>query len=176
MPSDKTHSSTQDWADSLSDEALCHPIHPSVILSEQCCYLFLIHHVLFTSYYPQKGKKLTQSSLFLFNDNTKVLLFLGYRANCKQKVWIIRKNTLSLPSNQNKELMKGRRYPLGLQTFERIIKGNYVYVDKTELVYNLTHESTYCFLSRPRRFGKSLLVTTLQAYFEGKKICSKVCL
>ena len=65
--------------------------------------------------------------------------------------------------------MKGRRYPLGLQTFERIIKGNYVYVDKTELVYNLTHESTYCFLSRPRRFGKSLLVTTLQAYFEGKK-------
>ena len=65
--------------------------------------------------------------------------------------------------------MKGRRYPLGLQTFERIIKGNYVYIDKTELVYNLTHESTYCFLSRPRRFGKSLLVTTLQAYFEGKK-------
>ena len=65
--------------------------------------------------------------------------------------------------------MKGRRYPLGIQTFERIIKGNYVYVDKTELVYNLTHESTYCFLSRPRRFGKSLLVTTLQAYFEGKK-------
>ena len=65
--------------------------------------------------------------------------------------------------------MKGRRYPLGLQTFERIIKGNYVYVDKTELIYNLTHENTYCFLSRPRRFGKSLLVTTLQAYFQGKK-------
>ena len=65
--------------------------------------------------------------------------------------------------------MKGRRYPLGLQTFERIIKENYIYIDKTELVYNLTHESTYCFLSRPRRFGKSLLVTTLQAYFEGKK-------
>jgi len=65
--------------------------------------------------------------------------------------------------------MKGRRYPLGLQTFERIVKGNYVYVDKTELIYNLTHESTFCFLSRPRRFGKSLLVTTLQAYFQGKK-------
>ena len=65
--------------------------------------------------------------------------------------------------------MKGRRYPLGIQTFERIIKGNYVYVDKTELIYNLTHENTSCFLSRPRRFGKSLLVTTLQAYFEGKK-------
>ena len=65
--------------------------------------------------------------------------------------------------------MKGRRYPLGLQTFERIIVEKYVYVDKTELVYNMTHESTYCFLSRPRRFGKSLLVTTLKAYFQGKK-------
>lgn len=65
--------------------------------------------------------------------------------------------------------MKGRKYPLGIQTFERIIKGNYVYIDKTKLVYNLTHESTCCFLSRPRRFGKSLLVTTLKAYFEGKK-------
>ncbi len=58
---------------------------------------------------------------------------------------------------------------MGIQTFKRIIEENYVYIDKTELVYNLTHESTYCFLSRPRRFGKSLLVTTLEAYFEGKK-------
>ncbi len=71
--------------------------------------------------------------------------------------------------NQTIELMKGRKYPLGLQTFERIIEENYIYVDKTELVYNLTHTNKYCFLSRPRRFGKSLLVTTLQAYFEGKK-------
>ena len=65
--------------------------------------------------------------------------------------------------------MKGRKYPLGLQTFERIIKGKYVYVDKTNLIYELVHEKKYCFLSRPRRFGKSLLVTTLQAYFEGKR-------
>ncbi len=65
--------------------------------------------------------------------------------------------------------MKGRRYPLGLQTFERIIREDYVYVDKTGLVYDLTHTNKYCFLSRPRRFGKSLLVTTLQAYFEGKR-------
>ena len=65
--------------------------------------------------------------------------------------------------------MKGRRYPLGLQTFENIIEGNYIYVDKTELVYDLTHTSKYCFLSRPRRFGKSLLVTTLKSYFEGRK-------
>lgn len=71
--------------------------------------------------------------------------------------------------NQTTELMKGRRYPLGLQTFERIIKGKYVYVDKTDLIYELVHEKKYCFLSRPRRFGKSLLVTTLQAYFEGKR-------
>ena len=65
--------------------------------------------------------------------------------------------------------MKGRRYPLGLQTFKNVIEGNYVYVDKTDLVYELVRENKYCFLSRPRRFGKSLLVTTLQAYFEGKK-------
>ena len=65
--------------------------------------------------------------------------------------------------------MKGRRYPLGIQTFKNIIEGNYVYVDKTDLIYELVHEKKYCFLSRPRRFGKSLLVTTLQAYLEGKK-------
>ena len=65
--------------------------------------------------------------------------------------------------------MEGRKYPLGIQTFENIIKGSYVYVDKTALVYQLIHEKKYCFLSRPRRFGKSLLVTTLQAYFEGRK-------
>ena len=65
--------------------------------------------------------------------------------------------------------MKGRRYPLGIQTFKNVIEGNYIYVDKTDLIYQLANESKYCFLSRPRRFGKSLLVTTLQAYFEGKK-------
>ena len=57
--------------------------------------------------------------------------------------------------------MTGRRYPLGIQTFKNIIEGNYVYVDKTDLIYELVHEKKYCFLSRPRRFGKSLLVTTL---------------
>ena len=65
--------------------------------------------------------------------------------------------------------MKGRRYPLGIQTFKNIIEGNYVYVDKTDLIYDLVHEKKYCFLSRPRRFGKSLLVSTLKCYFEGKK-------
>lgn len=63
-----------------------------------------------------------------------------------------------------------RRYPDGIQTFEKIIYGGYVYVDKTDLIYRLTHESSRnLFLSRPRRFGKSLLISTLQAYFEGRK-------
>ncbi len=60
------------------------------------------------------------------------------------------------------------RYPLGIQTFSKIIEGGYVYVDKTEYVYNMTR-SSYVFLSRPRRFGKSLLVSTLESYFEGRK-------
>ena len=60
------------------------------------------------------------------------------------------------------------KYPIGIQSFERIIKEGYVYVDKTDLVYQLTRGSIY-FLSRPRRFGKSLLVSTLENYFLGKK-------
>ena len=60
------------------------------------------------------------------------------------------------------------RYPIGVQTFEEIINGEYVYVDKTDLVYNLAR-GHICFLSRPRRFGKSLLLSTLNAYFSGKK-------
>ena len=61
-------------------------------------------------------------------------------------------------------------YPIGIQTFERIRKEDKLYIDKTEYVYRMTHTSgTYFFLGRPRRFGKSLLVTTLQSYFEGRK-------
>lgn len=61
-------------------------------------------------------------------------------------------------------------YPVGIQTFEEIIKRNLLYVDKTEYVYRMTHQGgKYFFLSRPRRFGKSLLVSTFQSYFEGKK-------
>ena len=65
--------------------------------------------------------------------------------------------------------MEGRRlYPIGIQTFSKLREGNYVYVDKTELVYRMTHgASGYIFLSRPRRFGKSLLTSTLHSYFEG---------
>ena len=61
------------------------------------------------------------------------------------------------------------KYPIGIQTFEEIITGGYVYVDKTALVYNLVDTGKYYFLSRPRRFGKSLLTTTLESYFLGRK-------
>ena len=64
---------------------------------------------------------------------------------------------------------KKRRYPLGIQTFQKIIEENMFYVDKTELIYNMTQSYTYVFLSRPRRFGKSLLVSTLASYFRGEK-------
>ena len=59
--------------------------------------------------------------------------------------------------------------PIGIQSFEKLRDGNYLYIDKTELIYRLVSTGSYYFLSRPRRFGKSLLVSTLKAYFEGKK-------
>ena len=61
------------------------------------------------------------------------------------------------------------KYPIGIQTFEKLRKEGFVYVDKTALLHKMVHEGNYYFLSRPRRFGKSLLVSTLKAYFEGKK-------
>ena len=60
-------------------------------------------------------------------------------------------------------------YPIGIQSFEKIRQGGYVYVDKTDLIYKIAKTSQYYFLSRPRRFGKSLLVSTMEAYFKGKK-------
>ena len=65
---------------------------------------------------------------------------------------------------------QGRLYPIGIQTFSEIINKDYLYIDKTEYVYRMTHSaSKYMFLSRPRRFGKSLLVSTLKHYFLGRK-------
>ena len=61
------------------------------------------------------------------------------------------------------------KYPIGIQDFEKIIEGGYVYLDKTGLVYDLVQNGNIYFLCRPRRFGKSLLVSTLKYYFEGKK-------
>ena len=66
--------------------------------------------------------------------------------------------------------MARKLYPIGIQTFERIREEDMFYVDKTEYVYRMTHtDGKYFFLSRPRRFGKSLLVSTFQSYFEGRK-------
>lgn len=62
-----------------------------------------------------------------------------------------------------------RRYPIGIQDFEQLRNDDYVYVDKTELIHQLVSTNSVYFLSRPRRFGKSLLVSTLEAYFLGKK-------
>ncbi len=67
------------------------------------------------------------------------------------------------------ETKQPRLLPVGIQTFEKIIKGGYLYVDKTAFIQKMLRASSYIFLSRPRRFGKSLLVSMLQSYFEGRK-------
>ena len=61
------------------------------------------------------------------------------------------------------------KYPIGIQSFDQIINDGYVYVDKTALIHKLVTEGKIYFLSRPRRFGKSLLVSTLKNYYLGKK-------
>lgn len=62
-----------------------------------------------------------------------------------------------------------RKYPVGMQTFSEIIREGCIYVDKTDLVWDLAHDAKYIFLSRPRRFGKSLLTSTLESYFRGRE-------
>ena len=70
--------------------------------------------------------------------------------------------------------MGNRIYPIGIQNFEKIRKEGYVYVDKTALMYKLVKSGSYYFLSRPRRFGKSLLISTFEAYF-GKRLGEASC-
>lgn len=65
--------------------------------------------------------------------------------------------------------MNNKIYPIGVQNFEKLRKEDYYYIDKTSLIYKLVKTGSYYFLSRPRRFGKSLLISTLEAYFQGKK-------
>ena len=65
--------------------------------------------------------------------------------------------------------MSNKIYPIGIQNFEKIRKDGYFYIDTTALIYKLVKTGSYYFLSRPRRFGKSLLLSTLEAYFSGKK-------
>lgn len=62
-----------------------------------------------------------------------------------------------------------KKLPIGIQTFEKIIKEDYCYVDKTKIIYQLISSGTYFFLSRPRRFGKSLLIDTIKSLFEGRE-------
>ena len=62
-----------------------------------------------------------------------------------------------------------QKYPIGIETFSEVIKGGYAYVDKTEVIYQLTRSGKYFFLSRPRRFGKSLMLSTMESYFRGEK-------
>ena len=61
------------------------------------------------------------------------------------------------------------KYPIGIQDFEKLRSEGYLYVDKTEIIYRLVNNGPYIFISRPRRFGKSLLLSTIKAYLEGKK-------
>ena len=81
-----------------------------------------------------------------------------------KKIW---DTTIDILKDMEKKQLK--RLPVGLQTFSEVIDLNCLYIDKTEYIWNMIHLSKYIFLSRPRRFGKSLLVSTLQAYFEGRK-------
>lgn len=96
--------------------------------------------------------------------------FLFSRCSRLSLYWHIRRATGRL----FRELSYKRRnakmkYPIGIQSFDRIIEDGYVYVDKTDMIYDLTHEGGIYFLSRPRRFGKSLLVSTLKNYYLGRK-------
>ena len=61
------------------------------------------------------------------------------------------------------------KYPIGIQSFDKIREDGFVYVDKTALIYDLVKNGNIYFLSRPRRFGKSLLISTLECYFKGRK-------
>jgi len=62
-----------------------------------------------------------------------------------------------------------KRLSVGISDFKELINGNYIYVDKTEYIYKLINQGKYYFLSRPQRFGKSLLISTIRYLFEGKK-------
>ena len=65
--------------------------------------------------------------------------------------------------------MSEMKFPVGIQQFEKLRQGGYVYIDKTRYIYDLVDRGCYYFLSRPRRFGKSLLMSTIEAYLSGRK-------
>ena len=74
-----------------------------------------------------------------------------------------------IKQNAHQTKFSRMKYPIGIQSFEKIRLGEYTYVDKTALIHQLVNTSNYYFLSRPRRFGKSLLISTLEAYFNGQQ-------
>ena len=61
------------------------------------------------------------------------------------------------------------KYPIGIQNFESLISEGYLYIDKTDLIFRMINEGKYFFISRPRRFGKNLIVSIQEAYFSAKK-------
>lgn len=81
------------------------------------------------------------------------------------KMLTLRKEFRAIGNMEN----TNRKYPVGIQTFSEIVRNGYIYIDKTDLVWQLTHYAKFIFLSRPRRFGKSLLTSTLESYFKGDK-------
>ena len=91
---------------------------------------------------------------------------LNLQNNCRRTDFKV--NIATVCSHAPRHLRR-MKYPIGIQSFEKIREEDYIYVDKTALIYDLVSEGTIYFLSRPRRFGKSLLVSTLKAYFQGKK-------
>lgn len=96
------------------------------------------------------------------------------RRNMYKKVWDFRKIIVllcqSIIKQANSKMAALKLYPVGIQTFSEIINRDLRYVDKTEYIYRMAHSGgKHFFLSRPRRFGKSLLASTFQSYFEGKK-------
>jgi len=96
----------------------------------------------------------------------------AYPLGCAEKKCYLRSTVTDIKRFDGRIIMEKqlRRCPVGIQTFSKIREGNYLYVDKTEYVYNIAHsDSTYYFLSRPRRFGKSLFTSTLRSFFEGKR-------
>ena len=70
---------------------------------------------------------------------------------------------------ENTRFMSTQKYPVGMQTLSELIDKGFTYVDKTAYIKPLTEQGKYIFLSRPRHFGKSLMLSTLEAYFEGNR-------
>ena len=116
------------------------------------------------------------------NKKNRHLFYIIPHFSCKIKIFIVslQKEFMergllakSYPENIGDLIMtemNDRRLPVGIQSFAKIRREGYLYVDKTDMVWRLAHSNkTYHYLSRPRRFGKSILVDTLQAYFEGEK-------